>query len=357
MAALLKHKKRIFFFAFICMLFVVSTLKAQIPSHIDVLSNLPADSRFEDVKTSLEKHFNRFNNEQERNKNGYKQWKRWEWFADKHLDPDGRVSNWTEKQQLAITSLESLPNLNDANGNWSTVGPGSISNGEDFLGRTEQVAFHPTNPNILYIATGTGGLWRTTNLGLSWTPLTDNLPSLSIASVVVQQNNPNILYILTGDGDGGINWGYYVKERSSCVFRSTDAGATWQATGLNWNREDADRYGCKLIQSMSNPNLLIATTSNGTCRTTNGGTDWTQELTGQFTDVVFRTGNPHQVAAIAYGSCLLRTSADSGDSWINHNIPSSSVGTTRSMLAVSADAANNVYVLMGNKGNGTIRGY
>jgi len=192
---------------------------------------------------------------------------------------------------------------------------------------------------------------------LSWTPLTDNLPSLSIASVVVQQNNPNILYILTGDGDGGINWGYYVKERSSCVFRSTDAGATWQATGLNWNREDADRYGYKLIQSMSNPNLLIATTSNGTCRTTNGGTDWTQELTGQFTDVVFRTGNPHQVAAIAYGSCLLRTSADSGDSWINHNIPSSSVGTTRSMLAVSADAANNVYVLMGNKGNGTIRGY
>ncbi len=335
---------------------ICMVLQAQIP-YVDVLAQQPADATFSDVKTTIEKHFNQFSTQQEKNKNGYKQWKRWEWFANAHLDPDGRVSNWTEKQQIAIASLESLPQLDDANGNWITVGPGSISNGQNFLGRTEQVAFHPTDPNTLYVASATGGLWRTTNLGASWTPLTDNLPSLSVASVVVQQSNPNILYILTGDGDGGINWGYYVKERSSGVFKSTDAGATWQATGLNWNREDADRYGYKLIQSPVNANLLVAATSNGIWRTTDGGTNWTQELTGQYTDVVFRPGFSTQLAAISYGSSTLRTSTNSGADWTSRTIPSSTVGTTRSMLAVTPDANGNVYIMMGNKGNGTIRGY
>ena len=342
-----------FIFLFSC---IGLELQAQIP-YVDLLAQQPPDATFKDVKTTIEKHFNQFSTQQEKNKNGYKQWKRWEWFANMHLDPDGRVSNWTEKQQIAITSLQSLPQLTDANGNWTSVGPGSISNGQDFLGRTEQVAFHPTDPNTLYVASGTGGLWRTTNLGGSWTALTDNLPSLSIASVVVQQSNPNILYILTGDGDGGINWGYYVKERSSGVFRSTDAGATWQATGLNWNREDAERYGYKLIQSPINANLLVAATSNGIWRTTNGGTDWVQELTGQFTDVVFRPNFSTQLAAIAYGSSTLRISTNSGDDWAGRTIPSSTVGTTRSMLAVTPDANGNVYIMMGNKGNGTIRGY
>jgi hypothetical protein len=304
----LKFQKEIALTAFLITIGFISAVHAQVPSHVDVLSNLPADSRFEDVKLSMQKHFNRFDNEQDRNKNGYKQWKRWEWFAQKHLDPDGRVSAWTRQSEEGILQASSLalapsgPDIQSVNGSWTVVGPSSISNGENFLGRTESVAFHPTDPETFYVGTATGGLWRTTNLGVSWTSLTDHLPSLSVASVVVQQNNPNIIYILTGDGDGGAQWGYYVKERSSGVFRSTDGGNTWQTTGLNWNRSDADRYGYKLIQSPTNSNLLLAATSDGLWRTTNGGADWTRVITGNVTDVIFRPGNANNVAAVTYQS-------------------------------------------------------
>jgi hypothetical protein len=342
---------------FFSLFWAATGINAQVPSYIEVLAQQPADARFSEVRAAMVKHFNRFESQAEKNKNGYKQWKRWEWFAQSHLDPDGRVGNWTQRQEEAIAALDALPQLQNANGSWSSTGPSSISNGEDFLGRTESVAFHPTDPNTIYVGTATGGLWRTTNLGSTWVSLTDHLPSLSVASVVVQQNNPNIIYILTGDGDGGLNWGYYVKERSSGVFKSTDGGATWQTTGLNWNRPDADRYGYKLIQSPTNSNLLIAATSNGIWRTTDGGANWVQELTGQYTDVVFRPGNPDRVAAISYGASTLRISSSGGDNWTSRTIPSSTITTTRSMLAVTPAATNNVYLLMGRQGNESIRGY
>jgi photosystem II stability/assembly factor-like uncharacterized protein len=342
---------------FFSLFWAATGINAQVPSYIEVLGQQPADAPFSDVRAAIEKHFNRFESQAEKNKNGYKQWKRWEWFAQSHLDPDGRVGNWTQRQEEAIAALDALPQLQNANGSWSSTGPSSISNGEDFLGRTESVAFHPTDPNTIYVGTATGGLWRTTNLGSTWVSLTDHLPSLSVASVVVQQNNPNIIYILTGDGDGGLNWGYYVKERSSGVFKSTDGGATWQTTGLNWNRPDADRYGYKLIQSPTNSNLLLAATSNGIWRTTDGGSNWVQELTGQYTDVVFRPGDANYVAAIEYGSSTLRTSSNGGDTWTPRSIPSSSITTTRSMLAVTPAATGNVYILMGRQGNESIRGY
>lgn len=343
--------------AILAFVFTSSGIYGQATSYIEILAQQPANAPFSDVQAAMEKHFNRFESQSEKNKNGYKQWKRWEWFAKSHLDPDGRVANWTQKHEEAVAALDALPQLQDANGNWSSVGPSSISNGENFLGRTESVAFHPTDPNTLYVGTATGGLWRTTNLGSTWVSLTDHLPSLSVASVVVQQNNPNIIYILTGDGDGGLNWGYYVKERSSGVFKSTDGGATWKTTGLNWDRPDADRYGYKLIQSPTNSNLLIAATSNGIWRTTDGGANWVQELTGQYTDVVFRPGNPDRVAAISYASSTLRISSSGGDNWTSRTIPSSTITTTRSMLAVTPAATNNVYVLMGRQGNESIRGY
>ncbi len=361
----MKNKKAIVVSAIVLISCAFSSLQAQDKSHIEVLQTLPADSRFEDVKASMQKHFTRFNSEQERNKNGYKQWKRWEWFAERHLDADGRVSAWTRNAAEAIDEATSMalapsgPEVQSVNGSWFSVGPGSVSNGQNFLGRTESVAFHPTDANTLYVGTATGGLWRTTNLGASWTPLTDNLPSLSVASVVVQQNNANIIYILTGDGDGGVQWGYYVKERSSGVFRSTDGGATWQATGLNWNRSDADRYGYKLIQSPTNTNLLLAATSDGLWRTTNAGATWTRVITGNVNDVVFKPDNANNVAAITFNSSILRTSSNGGATFTNRTIPASTtgVGTTRSMLAVTPAATNNVYVMMGAQGDSTIRGY
>ncbi len=74
------------------------------------------------------------------------------------------------------------------NGNW-TVYPLLQSN--TGMGRVECVAFHPTDPNIYYVGAAGGGVWKTTNGGSSYLPLTDNLPCGGIASIVVHPTNPN----------------------------------------------------------------------------------------------------------------------------------------------------------------------
>jgi len=331
--------------------------------YVDLIKQYDRAAPFADVEQSVEKYFNRFANEAEKNRNGYKQWGRWAWFAKLHLDEAGIVSNWTTRNEAATMQAMAMPlaaagpEVMSVNGSWQFIGPSTITNNENFLGRVECVAFHPSDANTFYVGTGTGGLWRTTNGGDSWTPLTDYLPSLSISGVVVQQNNPNIIYVLTGDGDGGNQWAYYVKERSSGVFRSTDGGITWQATGLNWNRSDAPRYGYKLIQSAVNPNLLIAATSDGIYRTTDGGNNWVQEQTGEYTDVVFRENNPDWVAAVRYGSSTLSKSDDGGETWTSHTIPNPlGISTTRHMLATSADRTDSLFILMGAEGNGNFRG-
>lgn len=343
---------------------ILNTAWAQtVESHIEVLKKYKSETPFEQVATSVEKFFDRYSTMEEKNKRGYKQWSRWAWFAKLHLDRDGMVAPWSAKSLEAVQAATSLPlapigpEVMSVNGSWTFQGPSSISNGENFLGRVESVAFHPTNANTLYVGTGTGGLWRTINGGSNWVALTDNLPSLSVASVVVQQNNANIIYILTGDGDGGNQWNYYVKERSSGVFRSTDGGVTWQTTGLNWNRSDAPRYGYKLIQSPNNSSLLLAATSDGIYRTTDAGTTWTRVQTGEFTDIVFRENNPNSVAAVRFGSSNLFKSSDGGETWTTHTIPNTSgLGNTRHMLATTAARTDSVYILMGPEGNGNFRG-
>jgi len=130
---------RIFIISLLSGTFLI--LHAQVTAYVIVLAQQPADAKFVGVQIAIEKHFNQFNTQPEKNKNRYKQWKRREWFSNAHLEPDIRVSNWTEKQQLAFASLESLPNLNDANGNWGTVEPGSISNGKIFWVEPNRLLF------------------------------------------------------------------------------------------------------------------------------------------------------------------------------------------------------------------------
>jgi len=72
--------------------------------------------------------------------------------------------------------------------NWEFIGPsyirdGSWSDGISNSGRMTFILPHPTNPNIIYVATAGGGVWKTTDQGLTWTPLTDNLPTLTSGSI------------------------------------------------------------------------------------------------------------------------------------------------------------------------------
>lgn len=122
------------------------------------------------------------------------------------------------------------------------------------------------------------------------------------------------MYIATGDGDNVVNMG---DTKSVGVLKSTNGGATWLATGLNLSISSQIMIR-RLIINPSNPLILIAATSNGIYRTINGGTSWTQQATGWFMDIEFKTTDPNYVYASTYsssGNAQIFTSTNGGVNW------------------------------------------
>jgi photosystem II stability/assembly factor-like uncharacterized protein len=224
---------------------------------------------------------------------GWKQLKRSEWFWQYRTMPDGTFPPAGQNQAEYEYFSERYGSLEKSlTSNWTNLGPFSSNANSPGIGRITSVAFHPTNPGVIWAGTPGGGLWRTVNGGAVWVPLTDNMPNtLGISDVVVHPTNPNILYISTGDAVGGA-----IAGPSTGVLRSTDGGATWNTTGLSFNLNNHIRI-FRLIINPSNPNILLAATNIGIYRTTNGGTNWTR-VTTEFTyDLKFRPGNTNIVYA------------------------------------------------------------
>lgn len=337
------------------------TIRSSGQDYTDVIRAAPQDATFTQVSSLVDQFFR--NNPGAK---GDKHWQRWKWYAERHLDMDGKVGNITEHtmnalQQLNIstTSFGPLRNPENAtgrlNGDWNAIGPFSIvAPAENYMGRVNCVAFHPTVSNTIYAGTPGGGLWRSTNNGVSWVPLTDGLPSSGISGIAIDPGNANIMYVLTGDGNGGNNWGYYVKERGCGVYKSTDGGTTWFTTGLSWQQDDI-KYGYKLIIHPSNPAILLAATSDGIYRTTNSGADWTQEIAGEFQDIEFKANDPTRVCATRYGFSNLYVSTNTGDTWVAKAIPGGAV--TRGEVEVSDASTGLAWLLLGPEGSGNFRGF
>ena len=336
-------------------------IQSQAQDYMSVIKSIPAGTKFEEVSGTVDGFFR--NNPEAK---GRKQWERWKWYAERHLDVDGQVGNITKNNMEALNrmnistsrfgSTTRTEGVETLNGSWSPVGPFSIAApASNYLGRVNCVAFHPSDANTLFAGTPGGGLWKTTNGGTSWTPLTDGLPSSGISGIAIQSNNPNVMYVLTGDGNGGNQWGYYVKERGCGVYKSTDGGVTWLATGLSWNQSDM-RYGYKLLLHPTNSNVLVAATSNGIYRTTNGGTSWSQEISGEFQDIEFKANDASKLCATRYGVASLYVSTDTGNTWVAKAYPGAG-GITRGEVEVSDANPALAWVLLGPQGTGTIRGF
>ena len=98
--------------------------------------------------------------------------------------------------------------------------------GNETAGRITSIAIDPKNSQTLYIGGATGGVWKTTNGGTTWTPLTDNECGLAIGSVAVDPVNPQIVYAGTGEEN------FSSDSYQGCgVLRSTNGGATWTQLG------------------------------------------------------------------------------------------------------------------------------
>lgn len=284
-----------------------------------------------------------------------KHWNRWFWYMEGRLDVNDNIVNVAEKTNDAITlQRQNRANLTEAvSGDWIEVGPTAVNFGvanQRGIGRVDRIVFHPTDGNTIFACTPAGGIWKTTNGGTSWSPVSAFLPSLGVSGFVISYANTNILYALTGDGDsfiaGGLVSGFGYLRPSLGVFKSFDGGANWQPTGSfgingTW-------VGYKLIQHPSNANTLFAATSKGIYRTQNGGSTWEQVLQMDFChDIEFHPGNPNILYTTGNNSSV-KYSTDGGTTWQNPVFDFFPSSAARIEIAVSPANPNYVYLLTGS---------
>ena len=291
------------------------------------------------------------------NRSGYKQWKRFEWFAAHHLSEDGKFENYLQKNATALQSFNQLKTnsanaLNSTTGNWINIGHASASGGSSSAnqGRVNTVAFDPVNGDVVYIGAAGGGIWKTTNGGASWVNLTIDLPILGISDIaVVPAPNNNIIYALSGEGLPNANVYFH---KGIGVIKSTDGGFTWQTTGPV-NTLGQQMGGNKLLIHPTNPNYVLAAMSNGLFRTTDGGNVWTNIVGGDINDIEFKPNNPNILYMAIRGNSNLGILNLTTLNRTNIGIfapptpPTNAPGVTRMEIAVTPANGNAVYVLAG----------
>lgn len=269
---------------------------------------------------------------------GWKVFKRWEYMMHDRVSADG-VKPSPDATFKAYTDY--IKNLRSTGGSWTSLGPSLIPlpgpAGYEGLGRINNIAFHPTNPNKWYIAAPSGGMWMTSDGGTTWETHTDTLPTLGVSAVTIDYTNPNVLYIGTGDRDAGDAPGLG-------VFKSTDGGFTW----IQSNTGMGNKTIGEILIHPTNHLILLAAANSGIYRSTDGGSNWTQSTTGNFKDLDFKPNNPNIVYG-ASGANFFR-SADNGVTWtqINAGLTNGQRGT----IAVTTANPNYVYFVQSDNSSG-----
>jgi photosystem II stability/assembly factor-like uncharacterized protein len=239
-------------------------------------------------------------------------------------------------------------------------------------GRVLAVAGVANQPNIYYFGAVAGGVWKTTDGGLTWSPIFDKQPVSSIGAIAVAPSDPNIIYVGTGEAciRGDISFG-------NGVYKSLDAGKTWTHIGL-----DDTRHIGAVIVDPHDPNIVFVAAlghafgpnkDRGVYRSTDGGKNWQNVLfkddkTGAI-DIVFDPNNSHVLYASLWqalrtpwsfesggpGSGLYKSS-DSGATWERlegHGFPEGVLG--RIGVAVSPADSSRIFALVEAEKGGLYR--
>ena len=262
-------------------------------------------------------------------------------------------------QQLDMSLLKNIKPRN--------IGPAGMS------GRVTALDVNLQNPDIIYVGTASGGLWRSEGGGTSWTPLFDSMEVASIGAVAVDQKNPQVIWVGTGEGNPRNS-----QTMGAGVYKSIDGGKTWKNTGLQKTRTIH-----KLIIHAQNPDVVYATAlgtawgetnDRGVYRTKDGGKTWERILyvndrTGAG-DFIVDPSNPNRMLVSMWeyrrwpwffksggaGSALYHT-VDGGDSWkkLGHKegLPDGELG--KMGLAWARNNPNVVYALIESKKNALYR--
>ena len=290
--------------------------------------------------------------------------KRTEWFQAQRAYPLDHIPAGARLRSIEQlkAKLQSDPPGALAGLSWTLLGPEPTNAGFSYpttSGRVTALAVDPDNPSHVYLGAAEGGIWETTNGGVSWTPLTDTQPSLATGSIALAPSNPDIIYVGTGEEDFSTD-SYY----GAGILKSTNGGDTW--TSIPGPFASGRMYVGSLAVHPTNSNIVLAGTNTGLFRSTDGGNTWTQVLSGAAcTGAIFNPANGNTAYA-ALGSIWGNTnngvylSSNSGQTWTldggsgSQALPTLHVG--RIALAISPSSPSTLFASIGNSSNSNLLG-
>jgi photosystem II stability/assembly factor-like uncharacterized protein len=260
----------------------------------------------QEAKTYFTMHPAKKNRDKNNEDNLYNKYKRWEWYWQNRLMPDGSFPNPTNLWNI-YTTLQGKKTRSNV---WKNISQTTAISGYDGMGRTTSIAFHPSDSNIFYVAAPKGGLWKTTDGGNTYIPKGDNLPRVACADIAIDPSNPNTLYIALNDRYGW--WNYTIG-----IYKSMDDGATWQATAKTYNYSDGKTIN-ELVIHPTNGNVLFSAQSDALYKTIDGGASWVNVLNKGVSYILPKPGNANIWYAASYdywNSSQVYMSIDEGNTW------------------------------------------
>ena len=243
------------------------------------------------------------------------------------------------------------------------IGPGGMS------GRVTAIDVVTKNPEIIYVGTASGGLWKSESGGVKWKPIFEKEATASIGAIAIQQSNPSVIWLGTGEGNprNSLNGGYG-------VYRSLDAGKNWDLMGL-----ENTRHIHRIIIDPTNPNIIYVGAigspwgehkERGVYKTIDGGKTWNKILYATIKtgvgDMVMDPSNPNKLIVALWehkrdpwffnsggeGSGIFITH-NGGETWEERTdkdgLPKGNLG--RIGLAIAKNKPNIVYALIEAKKN------
>jgi photosystem II stability/assembly factor-like uncharacterized protein len=241
------------------------------------------------------------------------------------------------------------------------IGPGFAS------GRIGDIAVSPADPDTWFLAVASGGVWKTTNHGTTFTPVFDDQGSYSVGALAIDPKDPLTVWVGTGENNSQRSVGY-----GDGVYKSTDGGKKWHKVGL----EKSEHIGKIVIDPRDSQVVYVAAQGplwsdggdRGLYKTADGGATWTKildisERTG-VSDLVYDPRNPDVLYAAAYQrrrrqwtlidggpESALYKSTDGGKSWIKleNGLPKGDLG--RIGLALAPTAPDTVYAIVEASGD------
>jgi len=298
------------------------------------------------ISKAAEKYF--ATRDPNRKGSGYKPFKRWENYWQYFTDKDGYILP-AETLYQAYKDKITQPNTVNTTADWSNIGPvnAGLFRYTPGTGRINQMAIDPNNDQIWYAGAPSGGLWKSFDAGQSWDSIFDEYLQIGVSGIAIDETNTDIIYIATGDDDA-------LDSYSIGVMKSTDAGVSWQETGLTASNMGRNNALNEIVIHPSDNTIIYVAGSNGFYKSTDAGVTFNRSpfdgvSVKDVTDFRLNPGNPDIIYAVTNDGLYIST--DGGDNFVASTSTVLPDDFGRAVIGVSPSSPNSVYVLYADTGS------